>query len=110
MNLKYIKDNFGFKLLTKEENLNKEISELMCCDLLSWVMANGKSGMAWITVQVHNNILAVASLLEFSCIILPNGIEAKDIIDKANEENIAIFTTELNSYEIFKKFYEAGLK
>ena len=33
--------------------------EVLCgytCDLLSWVMAHGAEGMAWVTVQTHMNV------------------------------------------------------
>ncbi|BEP28473.1 AraC family transcriptional regulator [Helicovermis profundi] len=111
MNINDIYQNFGFIVLNKDYKLVKEVDDLICCDLLSWVMANGKNNAAWITVQIHNNILAVASLLDFSCIIIPNGIKVDDaLISKADEEEIVIFSTDLSSYDIFKKFYEFGLK
>ena len=73
-------------------------------------MSHAKQGDAWITVQTHMNIVAIASLLEIGCIIIPEGIEIDaDTIEKANEENILIISTQLNSYEIFKKLYQAGL-
>jgi hypothetical protein len=43
------------------------------CDLLSWVMARGKAGCAWVTVQTHMNVVAVASLHDMACIICPEG-------------------------------------
>ena len=111
MNLEMLKNDFGFKLLNKNENFDREVSGVYCCDLLSWVMANGKADNAWVTVQVHGNILAVASLLDFSCIIIPENIGVEDsIIEKADEEGIMIFSTELDTYHVFQKFYEAGIK
>jgi len=99
-----------FKPMTEIENPNKELKGVYCCDLLSWVMSHAKQGDAWITVQTHMNIVAIASLLEIGCIIIPEGIEIDaDTIEKANEENILIISTQLNSYEIFKKLYQAGL-
>jgi len=77
---------------------------------LSWVMAKGRENDAWITVQVHTNILAVASLLDMSCIIIPEGIEVdQDTVDKANVQEICILSTELSAKEIFKKFSDLGL-
>ena len=52
--------------------------EILCgytCDLLSWVMAHGEPGMAWVTVQTHLNVIAVAVLSEMACVILPESIE-----------------------------------
>ena len=54
------------KQLTNLEE-TAEITDGYICDLLSWVMARGTEGMAWITVQTHLNVLAVAlSLIHIS--------------------------------------------
>lgn len=111
MIIKTLVENLGFTTFTNEASLEGNITGLYTCDLLSWVMANGKAGNAWITVQTHNNILAVASLLEFSCIILPDGLKPEaGVVEKADEENIPILGTDLSAYDIFKVLYEAGLK
>jgi len=110
MNVKELIENHGFKLLS-EVGIEREITGLQCCDLLSWVMANGKADNAWITVQTHNNIVAVASLLDFACVIVPEGIEVSEAVKaKAVEEDVLLLGTEMGSYEIFKCLYEAGLK
>ena len=99
-----------FKLITNDSMISREVKGLYCCDLLSWVMARAKDGDAWITVQTHMNIVAVASLLEISCIIIPEAIPVEqETIDKANEENVFILSTNLNSYEIFCKMQQLGL-
>lgn len=111
MKVSDIQNELGFKLLTNKIEDDREISGLYCSDLLSWVMANAKNGNVWVTVQIHNNILAVASLLDLSCIVIPENIVVEDsIVEKANEEGIAMFSTELATYDVFKKFYEAGLR
>lgn len=111
MKISDIKDVLGFKMLTESIADDKDVSGLYCSDLLSWVMANAKNGNVWVTVQIHNNILAVASLLDLSCIVIPESIAVEQsIVDKANEEGITMFSTELATYDVFKKFYEAGLK
>lgn len=103
-------EKHGFKLLSGGD-VEREITGLQCCDLLSWVMANGKADNAWITVQTHNNIIAVASLLDFACVIIPEGIEvAQSVIDKASSEDVLLLGTDMGAYEIFKCLYEAGLK
>jgi len=97
-------------VLLNETSTDKEIKNLKCCDLLSWMMAKGEQGTAWITVQTHANIVAVASLLEFSCIIVPESIElSSEILEKAHDEDIAVISTSLDAYEIFKFFNSKGL-
>lgn len=111
MLVKDIKDKFDFKVVAGEKGLNNEVKGLYCCDLLSWVMSHAKERDAWITVQTHINIVAIASLLNLACIIVPEAIEVdEDTIEKANEENITIFSTDLDNFRIFSKFYEAGMR
>ena len=110
MKVKELVENHGFKALSGADT-EREITGLQCCDLLSWVMANGKADNAWITVMTHSNIIAVASLLDFACIIVPEGIAVpEDVVAKATEEDIVVLGTDMGAYEIFKCLYEAGLK
>lgn len=110
MQVKALIEKHGFTHLSGTD-IDREISNVYSCDLLSWVMAKGKHDTAWITVQTHNNILAVASLLEFACIIIPEAIAVEqEIIDKANEQGVVLLSTKLEVFEIFKILYEAGIK
>ena len=88
-------------------NLGKEVRGGYVGDLLSDVMANSKEGDIWITRQVHQNIVAVASLKDLAGIILIQGSEpADDTAAKANAEGIPILVTELPAFEIVGKIYE----
>ncbi len=70
-------------------------------DLLSLVMANGKKGTAWITVQNHLNVIAVAALLEMACIVLVEGITLDEgVKEKAEEEKIPVIYTKLSAYDV----------
>lgn len=80
------------------------------CDLLSWVMAKGKEGCAWITVQTHMNVVAVASLHDMACIICPEGIEAEPpSVAKATQEGIAVLCSKKTAYEICGLMHAAGI-
>ena len=74
-------------------------------DLLSDVMANSHEGDIWITRQVHQNIVAVATLKEHAGIILVNSCEpAKDTLEKAIQENVPILVSDLPAFELTGKF------
>lgn len=95
-----------FKQLT-DLKLDKDLTGIYYGDLLSWVMAHAKENEAWVTVQTHVNIVAVASLLNLSAIIIPEEIEVdEETINKANSMDIPILSTNLNAYEIFKHYYK----
>jgi hypothetical protein len=79
------------------------ITSAYVCDLLSWVMAHGKQGTAWITVQTHLNVVAIASLNEFSCVIIPEDIALSDeTLAAANEKQVCIITANCTSYGVAK--------
>ncbi len=89
------------QLETSIETGNNLIKGVYCGDLLSWVMSKAESGNVWITIQSHINVIAVASLIGIPAIIIVEGSEVdKEVIQKAQEEGIAIFTTHKPAYEI----------
>lgn len=97
-------------ILAGESGLTSDVLGAYCCDLLSWVIAHGNKKDAWITVQIHPNIIAVAVLLELSCIIIPENIEVEKItIEKADSEGIPLLQSGCNSYEICAKLKELGI-
>lgn len=101
----------GFSVLAAPENTEREVTGLKCCDLLSWVMANGAEGDAWITVQTHLNVVAVAALLDMACVIVPEGIEMEaPTLDKAKDQGVAVLAADTDAFGIFTRCYEAGLR
>ena len=102
--------------LIEARNLTEAVStdrEVLCgyaCDLLSWVMAHGEEGMAWVTVQTHLNVVAVAALAEMACVILPEGITMEqDVLDKANAEEMCVLSSPLTAYEICGRLAGQGI-
>jgi hypothetical protein len=70
-------------------------------DLLSWVMGKASYGNAWITIMSNINILAVASLLELSCIILAENAETdQSLILLAARKNINLLRSSKNSFTL----------
>jgi serine kinase of HPr protein (carbohydrate metabolism regulator) len=111
MFVKEASEKIEMKLLAGGTGTEKELTGAYICDLLSWVMSHGKKGDAWITVQTHSNIVAVAALLEIACVIVPENIEIpEDTISKANEEGIALYQSSLSAYELAKELYKIGIE
>ena len=95
---------------TPETDKTKEVSCGYTCDLLSWVMAHGAEGMAWVTVQTHMNVIAVASLMEMAAVIIPEGIQMEaPSLEKAKDEDICVLQTKLTAFEICARLAAAGL-
>lgn len=99
-----------FKLLNPGVDLSRTVCNGICCDLLSWVMAKGEEGMAWVTVQTHMNVVAVATLHDFACIILSeNNVMPDDVLQKASFEGIAVLQSGLSSYAVCGVLHDGGI-
>ncbi|NTW77663.1 MAG: serine kinase [Syntrophaceae bacterium] len=106
MNIEEIIKALNLKVRSAEANLKKIVSGGYTGDLLSDVMANSREGDIWITRQVHQNIVAVASLKDHAGIILVNSCEpANDTLEKAARENIPIMISDLSAFELSAKVY-----
>ena len=110
MNIQALSEKIEATILTKQADTQREVSNGYTCDLLSWVMAHGREGMAWITVQTHMNVIAVATLHDMACVIIPEGIKVEnDVVEKADEEGICILVSALTAYEISGRMHDAGI-
>ncbi len=110
MKVKDLVEQTGFICLNPDVGLEKEISSGYVGDLLSWVMANAKDGCAWVTIQTHVNIVAVATLLEMTCIIIPEGAKLEEAaLKRANLEELPILESDLSAYEVCRVLAQAGV-
>lgn len=110
MNVMEFANKLNGNILTGEAGIDNQVNDIYSCDLLSWVMSHAAKGAAWITVHTHLNIVAVASLSELSCIIIPEGIEVEEAtVKRAVQENVVILETSLSTYKICCIACECGL-
>lgn len=97
----------GLKVLCGQNGLSNEITGGYVSDLLSDVIGNAKEGEIWITLQTHQNIIAVSSLKDLSAVILVKGsLPETDTRDKSNLENIPVLSTELDTFTITGRLFE----
>jgi hypothetical protein len=111
MELQELVDSLFLEVKTPELNLHREVTGGYASDLLSDVIGNANKGSIWITLQVHLNIIAVASLKELSGIILvSNRNPDADTLKKADAENIPVMISTLPTFELVGKLYALGLR
>lgn len=85
-----------------------EITGGYTSDLLSDVLAHAEDGDALITIQAHNNTVAVASHVGAPAIIICNARPIPDAMTAAAEEyGIALVRTALNQFQVSGRLYEA---
>ena len=110
MKLKEIVEKLNLDVKCKTNNLNKEVNKGYASDLLSDVIANSNEGDIWITLQVHRNIVAVASMKGLSGIVIVNGREPEEeTIKKAEVEKIPIMVSTLPAFELIGQLYAMGI-
>lgn len=111
MKLKELVDALSLDVRTPGVDLEREVTGGYVSDLLSDVIGNAREGFLWVTLQVHLNIIAVASLKGLSGIILVNSRSPdQETLKKAVQENIPILGSSLPTFELVGRLYALGLR
>jgi predicted transcriptional regulator len=110
MNLRKVVDQLDLEILSGAEYLDREVSGGFASDLLSDVMANSQPGNIWVTLQIHINIIAVATMKELAAIIIVQGREPeKQALEKAQQEGICLLRTPMHTFNIVGELYTMGI-
>ena len=93
MKVKELVEKLNLKVLSGANGLDREIEGCYVSD--------------WVTLQVHKNVMAIASLKELACVILVKGQTASDdTLEQSNEEGIPFLSTTMETFETAGKIYE----
>ena len=107
MKVSEIVEKLGLTIFSGRKGLDREITGGYVSDLLSDVMGNAQEGQAWITLQVHQNVMAIASLKDMAAVILVNSLEPhENTVRHSDDENIPVLGTSLSTFEIAGKLYQ----
>lgn len=110
MSIDEIRKKLGLELAAGGGGLHREVLCGYCGDLLSDVMANCGKGAVWVTIQGHQNIVAVAVLREMAGIILANGRRPDpETVTKAEQEGIPVLCSPLGAYELAGRLNALGV-
>lgn len=97
----------GLKVFSGEKGLENEVTGGYVSDLLSDVMGFAREGDLWITLQTHQNVMAVASLKDLAAIVLVKGFSPEpDTLAHSDEEGIPVLGTELSTFELAGRLYQ----
>jgi len=98
-------------VLTAQENLEREITGGFASDLLSNVMGQARPGQVWVTMQGHQNIVAVASLIGLAAVIIAGGAQVDEaVVTKANNADVILLTTPLPTFDVVGQLYSQGIR
>jgi serine kinase of HPr protein (carbohydrate metabolism regulator) len=106
MKLREIAEKLQLQVLVGQDRLDTEVTGGYTSDLLSDVMANSKAGNLWITLQTHQNIIAVAKLKDLAGIIIINDRKPdEETLQKAKEETVPLLCTGEIAFRLSGKLF-----
>ena len=111
MQLKEIVNILECKNHTGEELLWRDIQYCYATDMMSDVLKSCKIGSLLLTGLVNQQVIQVSEIMDLKGIIFVSGKEpAADVIEKANEKNLPMLTTEKQLFEACGILYTFGLR
>ncbi len=107
MKLSNLAETLGLKVVNKGNNFDAEVTGGYTSDLLSDVMGNIDEGMVWITLQVHRNTIAVASLKEVAGVVIIGGaVLDEETLEQARNEGVTVLSTDMSAFEASGRIYQ----
>ena len=107
MKISEIISALDLKVISGDKGLKNEVTGGYVSDLLSDVMGSAREGNVWVTLQTHQNVVAVSALKDLAAIIIVKGLTPdNDTIEKSNIENIPVLSTELDTFNITGRLFE----
>ncbi|MFP3895454.1 MAG: DRTGG domain-containing protein [Anaerolineales bacterium] len=111
MTVQEIVEALELEVIAGTSGLHREVTGGYASDLLSCVIAGASKGNIWITLQAHPNIVAVADLLELSCIVVSEGMEPdEETLGRANESDMPILLSEKSTFTLVGELFQMGIR
>ncbi|HAI87901.1 MAG TPA: serine kinase [Firmicutes bacterium] len=111
MTVSEIASVLGMTCVAGREAMDREVTSGYASDLLSDVMGHAPEGAIWVTSQIHQNVVAVALLLNLSAVVIAGGLELmEDAIVKADARSMAMLATPMSAFEAVGRLYQLGVR
>ena len=111
MTVEEILSALGAKLVAGKGALKAEVVGGYASDLLSCVMAGASPGDVWVTLQAHVNVIAVAELLDLSCVIITEGAQPdRETLAKANDKNVPVLLSPESTFAVVSRLAQLGIQ
>jgi hypothetical protein len=92
-------------------NTDADITRGYASDLLSDVLANAPTGGILVTLQVHLNVIAVASHAGLRAVIFSCGRRPEDdVVERSAEEGLSLYASKADTFELAGRLYQMGLR
>lgn len=104
--LRDLVERLGLEVVAGAEGLDREVTGGYVGDLLSDVMARAKPKDLWITIQGHQNVVAVAVLTEVAGVVVCGSGEPEPAtVERADREKVPVLRTTHSAFEVAGRLY-----
>jgi hypothetical protein len=111
MRLQELAQTLGLIQLTPAADGDSDITSGYASDLLSDVLAHAPQGGVLVTLQVHLNVIAVASHAGLKAVIFSCGrMPDTEIVERAAGEGLSLYGSNADTFELVGRLYELGLR
>lgn len=103
----------GLTVIAGSRGLERTVGSGYAADLLSDVIAHAPHGCLWLTLQTHENIVAVALLVDAAGIVITGGRKPEETTcRRADQEGIPLLGSQESTFILAGKLYDLlkGLK
>ena len=109
--LKEIIEKLKLEPLSSVASLDRQVAGGYASDLLSCVIKGAAKDSVWVTIQSHLNVVAVASLIGLSGIIITEGNRPDiETLGRAENEGIVLMVTSKTTYTVVGELTSLGIK
>ena len=111
ISLKEIIEKLKVEPLSSMQSLDRQVAGGYASDLLSCVIKGAKKHSVWVTLQSHVNVVAVASLLGLSGVIVTeNNRPDQETLNRAENEGIVLMATPKSTYTVVGQLTALGVR
>jgi hypothetical protein len=111
ISLKEIIEKLKFEPLSSVHSLERQVTGGYASDLLSCVIKGATKDWVWVTLQSHLNVVAVASLLGLSGVIITEGNRPDlETLGRAENEGVVLMVTPKTTFTVVAELSSMGIE
>jgi len=110
MEIDAIRQILNAKIISTKK-MCRNIEKIYVSDLMSDVLTYGRDVQLLITSLTNQQTIRTIEMIEIPAVCYTNGkMPGKETIELANKHKIIILTTELSTFKVTGKLFDAGLQ
>ena len=111
MRLSDIVSTLDLTVICDGGDIDREITGGYATDLMSDAIAHARAGDLWVTLQVHVNVVAIASMKDLGAVVLTQDRQPlPETLQKARDEGIPLLGSNLCAFELIGRLYQLGIR